>query len=123
MENEKRLIYAYPLQKKFEGLKEKDAHSTGRNAYDLCAMLTEDAPTVDAVELPCKVGDTVWGIMKYNSKQIPKQGVVRQMFFGDGMRLGISVRGVCCGEWGKNIFATKEEVEAAIEIRNGDANG
>lgn len=45
----RRLIYADELQQKFEGLKEKDAHATGRNAYDLCAMLVEDAPTVDAV--------------------------------------------------------------------------
>ena len=51
MATEKRLIDANVLQKKFEGLKEKDAHATGRNAYDLCAMLTEDAPTVDAVEV------------------------------------------------------------------------
>ena len=39
------------LQKKFEGLKETDGHATGRNAYDLCAMLTEDAPTIDHEEL------------------------------------------------------------------------
>lgn len=55
-----RLIDADVLQKKFEGLKEKDGHATGRNAYDLCAMLTEDAPTVDAVVLPCKIGDDVY---------------------------------------------------------------
>ena len=92
-------------------------------SYEDTDELMENAPTVDAVELPCKMGDTVWGIMKYNSKQIAKPGVVRQMFFGEDMRLGISVKGVCCGEWGKNIFATKEEVEAAIKKRNGDANG
>ena len=46
-----RLTDADALQEKFERLKEKDSHATGRNAYDLCAMLVEDAPTVRAVPL------------------------------------------------------------------------
>ena len=47
-----RLIDGDALQKIFEGLKVKDAHATGSNAYDLCAMLTEDAPTIEALIIP-----------------------------------------------------------------------
>ena len=109
-----RLIDADALQAKFEGLKEKDSHATGRNAYDLCAMMTEDAPTVEAAVLPCKMGDIVWGLKQYNHKLIVKQGTVHQMFFGEDMRLCVCVKNVCRGEWGQNVFATKEEAEAAL---------
>lgn len=44
-----RLIDADALYKKFLHLYETDKKATGANAYDLCAMLTEDAPTIDAV--------------------------------------------------------------------------
>lgn len=74
-----------------------------------------EAPTVDAMSLlPCKIGDTVWGIKKYNHGREAKQGVVHQMFFGDDMRLCICVKNVCRGEWGQNVFATKEEAEEVI---------
>lgn len=129
MANEKRLIDANALMDAVDKSQRDNPHfdpahrSMHKHEHNHFLVMILQAPTVDAVELPCKVGDTVWGIMKYNSKQIAKPGVVRQMFFGEDMRLGISVKGVCCGEWGKNIFATKEEVEAAIKKRNGDANG
>lgn len=70
------------------------------------------------VELPCKMGDHVWGIHKFNyHKYVVQQGVVNQMYFGDDMRLCICVKNVCRGEWGKTVFATKEEAERAIEER------
>ena len=43
-----RLIDADVLQAKFEKLRETDTQATGVNAYDLCAMLAEDAPTIEA---------------------------------------------------------------------------
>lgn len=68
----RRLIDADVLQKKFEGLREKDIHATGRNAYDLCAMLTEDAPTIDAVEVvrckDCKRRGTENCAMTFNTE-------------------------------------------------------
>ena len=80
-----------------------------------------NAPTVDAVALPCRMGDMVWGIRRnFNNGHIAKRGKVFQMFFGDDMRLCISVKNVCRGEWGKNVFATKEEAEAAIRERRTD---
>ena len=123
MATEKRLIDANVLQKKFEGLKEKDSHATGRNAYDLCAMLTEDAPTVDAVEVPCKIGDFVWAIRRFKGKKHPQRGVVSEMSFNKRMELIIVVKYVARGEWGKTVFATDKEAYVAIGERkvNGTA--
>lgn len=78
------------------------------------------AETVDAVVLPCKVGDYVWGIKRWNRGIKAIQSVVTQMYIVDDMRLSIVVKGVCRGEWGRNVFATKEEAEAAIGERRAD---
>lgn len=64
--------------------------------------------------LPCKVGDAVWGIKKYNRGYAVKQGVAYQMYFGENMRLCICVKNVCRGEWGANVFATQKEAEQAL---------
>lgn len=64
--------------------------------------------------LPCKIGDVVWGIKKYNKGQEVKQGIVHQMFFGEDMRLCICVKNVCRGELGVNVFLTKKEAEAHL---------
>lgn len=68
------------------------------------------------IELPCKIGDSAWGIKKFNNgAERVLQGIVYQMFFGEDMRLCICVRGICRGEWGKKVFATKEEAEKELE--------
>lgn len=85
-------------------------------AYDVFDAL-ENAPTVDAVVLPCKMGDVVWGIKTFNRGMEPRQGIVNQMYFGEDMRLCICVKNTCRGEWGKAVFATKEEAMAEIERR------
>ena len=64
--------------------------------------------------LPCKIGDVVWGIKKYNNGQKVKQGVVHQMFFGEDMRLCVCVKNVCRGEWGMNVFLTKDDAESHL---------
>ena len=78
--------------------------------------------TVDAVVLPCKIGDSVWGIRKHNRGKEVKQGTVYQMFFGEHMKLCLCVKNVCRGEWGKNIFATKEEAKKALAKMAGNEN-
>lgn len=45
------LISREALYKKILHLYEVDKKATGANAYDLCGMLIEDAPAVDAVEV------------------------------------------------------------------------
>lgn len=79
------------------------------------------APAVDAVALPCKVGDTVWGIRNYNGVNHPQQGKVDQMYYTNDMRLHIKIKHICIGEWGKKIFLTREEAEAALKRRVDDA--
>lgn len=74
--------------------------------------LVVEAPTV---MLPCKIGDVVWGIKKCCSSFKVIEGHVSQMFFVDeDMRLCICVDRACRGEWGKRVFATKEEAEEAV---------
>ena len=65
--------------------------------------------------LPCKLGDTAWGIRRCHLGNAVKQGEVYQMYFGEDMRLCICVKNVCRGEWGVNVFGTKEEAEEAVE--------
>lgn len=88
---------------------------------DECCMMVIHAPAVDAVVLPCKVGDTVWGIRNYNGVSHPQQGKVDQMYYTNDMRLHIKIKHICIGEWGKKIFLTREEAEAAIKRRADDA--
>ena len=79
-------------------------------------------PAVDAVVLPCKVGDTVWGIRNYKGVNCPQQGKVDQMYYTNDMRLHIKIKHICIGEWGKKIFPTREEAEAALKRRADDAD-
>ena len=79
--------------------------------------LMEDAPAVNAVVLPCKIGDTVWAIRFPAGKPIIKQYVVSEMAYLEDMRLGIAVKTgkiSARGFWGETIFATREEAGAAL---------
>ena len=78
--------------------------------------LMEDAPAVNP--LPCKIGDTVWAVRHYYGKTVIKQCVVSEMAYLEDMRLAIAVKAdrkySVRGFWGVNIFATREECEAAL---------
>lgn len=67
------------------------------------------------VELPCKVGDEVWCIKRYSRGYQVVNGRVNELYFTEGMQLGISVYHVTKGQWGKKIFATRKEAEEAFE--------
>ena len=71
----------------------------------------------EVAALPCKVGDRVWAIRNYKGILIPQEGIVREMFFDDGMNLVICVKHIARGRWGKTVFASKEEAEAEIAER------
>lgn len=79
--------------------------------------LMEEAPAVDAVVLPCKIGDSVWTIRSYKGVKQPKKGIVGEMFFTSDMRLMIVVHHIARGRWGETIFATKEDALKAIGER------
>lgn len=86
--------------------------------------VVENAPTVDAIPIPCKMGDEVWGLRKTRYSLRPEKGIVHHMYFGEDMRVCICVKNVCRGEWGKNVFATYEEAEAALaKIGGGNEDG
>ena len=66
------------------------------------------------IELPCKIGDTVYGIRRYQDR-IVKAGTVSEMYFNQNMKLIIVIKNLCRGSWGEQIFATLEEAEAALK--------
>ena len=72
---------------------------------------------VDAVELPCKIGDRVWAIRSYRGIKHPQEGIVSEMFFTDDMQIMIVVKNVARGIWGKTVFGSYKDADAAIERR------
>ena len=74
----------------------------------------DDAPTIEAIPLPCKIGDEVFGIRNYKGKNMVQRGIVSEMFFVEGMSLVIVVRGICRGAWMEKVFPTYEAAEMAI---------
>lgn len=92
----------------------KAAPASWAHAYESFIDSLETALAVDAVELPCKIGDTVWCIRNFHGHKHPQEGIVSEMLFTKEMKLLIRVKYVGCGHWGKKIFPTQEEAEAAI---------
>ena len=66
------------------------------------------------ITLPCKIGDTVYGIRRYQDR-IVKAGTVSEMFYNRDGELIIAIKNVCRGCWGRQIFGTYEEAEAALK--------
>lgn len=64
--------------------------------------------------LPCKMGDSVWGLRRYRDQRLLKYGKVSQMYYDNEMRLVVVMRNCCRGIWGKTIFATKEDALAEL---------
>ena len=71
-------------------------------------------------KLPCRIGDTVWGIRRYKHRMMVRQGRVREMYYTDDMDLVIVVEQVCRGRWGQRVFPTREAAEQALG-GDGDA--
>ena len=66
------------------------------------------------VDVPCKIGDVVWGIRCYKGVPRAQYGFVSEMKFTHQMKLLITIKHVCLGHWGEKIFATQAECETAI---------
>ena len=66
------------------------------------------------ITLPCKIGDTVYGIRRFQDR-IVKAGTVSEMFYNRDGELIIAIKNVCRGCWGRQIFGTYEEAEAALK--------
>lgn len=115
MANKKRLIDANKIPYHQFGFPKGDGFVSGLDwafREDI-----EKLPTVDAVEVPCKIGDFVWAIRSFNGHKHPQRGIVSDMYFTMDMKLQIVVKYVARGEWGKTVFATDKEAYAAIGER------
>ena len=74
------------------------------------------------VVLPCKVGDTVWRIVRYGEPHITRDEV-RDMYLADDMTLCVELVGgrvAFTEKFGKTVFLSREEAEKALGARNGD---
>lgn len=68
------------------------------------------------LDIPCKIGDTVWAIRNYHSTKKIMSGKVSEMYFvGEKMKLCIVVKNISRGTWGKDVFGTYEEAIKAFE--------
>ena len=67
------------------------------------------------IEIPCSIGDEVYAIGNNFGRKRVRKGKVYEMFFIEGMKLCIAVRGVARGEWGKTVFPTFEEAQKHLE--------
>lgn len=76
------------------------------------------------VELPCKVGDTVWFIRPLASKkEITETTVEKMVVKGKGLFMKLACNAMyetSCNSIGKTVFLTREEAEAAL--KGGDPN-
>ncbi len=122
MANEQRLIDANKLMKAIRTFRWVCVPNTLQLMFSYLRLIIRDQPTVDAVVLPCKIGDEVWGIRRSNKGALaPHRGIVSHMVFSEDMKLCIVVQHICRGEWGKKVFATYEDACAAIRERRTDA--
>jgi len=76
------------------------------------ALKAQDKPA----PLPCKIGDTAYAIRRLSGggRRIVS-GVICEMYYiSSDMALVVRLKNVCRGEWGKVVFGTYEEAEAAL---------
>jgi hypothetical protein len=84
--------------------------------------LTEEAPTIDVVELPLKIGEKCYCILNHKNEVI--EDIVDDYdiwSIKDGVKLRIRLlnyNDYVIGEYGKTAFKTREEAETEIERRN-----
>lgn len=109
------------LLKKWITDDEADFRETGydNTDYDMALqdVLTalENIKVRNAVEVPCKIGDTMWGIRRAWKRGYVKKGAVSRIRITDDMEVVAMLSGVCWGTVGKSIFRTREEAEAALK--------
>lgn len=77
------------------------------------------------VVLPCKVGDTVWRIVRDREPHITRDEV-RDMYFADDMTLCVELVGgrvTFTEKFGKTVFLSREEAEKALREMEGKKDG
>lgn len=89
--------------------------TASRGADELCDTFANKSRYI---ELPCKIGQDAWVIRGYKGIKQPQKSEISEMYFTQQMKLIIVVKYVGRGEYGKEVFLTKEEAEAAIAERS-----
>lgn len=90
----------------------------GRQICYVLSKNIDNAPTVEAVVLPCKIGEKVFCIL--HSKNEIVEDVVEDYdiwSIKDGAKLRLSLlnyRDYVVAEFGKTVFLTRKEAEAAL---------
>ena len=77
------------------------------------------------VVLPCKVGDTVWRIVRDGEPHITRDEV-RDMYFADDMPPCVELVGgrvTFTEKFGKTVFLSREEAERALQEMEGKKDG
>ena len=83
--------------------------------------IAEDDKDGRCVVLPCKVGDTVWRIVRDGEPHITRDEV-RDMYFADDMTLCVELVGgrvTFTEKFGKTVFLSREEAEKALQEMKG----
>ncbi len=77
------------------------------------------------IVLPCKVGDTVWRIVRDGEPHITRDEV-RDMYFADDMTPCVELVGgrvTFTEKFGKTVFLSREEAEKALRGMEGKKDG
>ena len=114
------LISRSALWKKFD-----EAHLfDDGNPRHIAQQIVEEAPAVDAVVFPCKIGDLVWFVGTSNANRL-KLGVIeatveKLILKSGGIYMKLSCNAMyetSCRSIGKSVFFSREEAEAALAER------
>lgn len=90
-------------------------------SYDRLRELAEADKDGRCVVLPCKVGDTVWRIVRDGEPHITRDEV-RDMYFEDDMTLCVELVGGRVSfteKFGKTVFLSRAEAERALQEMEG----
>lgn len=92
---------------------------------DRLRELTEADKDGRCVVLPCKVGDTVWRIVRDGEPHITRDEV-RDIYFADDMTPCVELVGgrvTFTEKFGKTVFLTRAEAEKALQEMEGKKDG
>ena len=93
--------------------------------FDRLRELAEAVKEGRVIILPCKVGDTVWRIVRDGEPHITRDEV-RDMYFADDMTPCIELVGgrvTFTEKFGKTVFLSRAEAERAIQEMEGKKDG
>lgn len=103
--------------KEIEKLRAQLRHLCRNCDLDRLEKLAEADEDGRVVTLPCKVGDTVYRIVRDADPHITRDEA-RNMYFADDMTLCVELVGgriILSEKFGKTVFLTREEAEKALE--------